>query len=220
MAAPDRPPVTISPIGRGAAALIATACWLALALQLVVSIYINAEQGRTTAVAIWRYFGYFTILTNLLVAVTLSRVAIGRTPGGSSPRPSVLAGVMLTIAIVGVVYEGVLSGTVPAMGPFWWLADRTLHYAVPATVVLWWLAFAPKHGLTRADPPRWLAFPVAYFAYSLVRGAVDGWYPYFFIDVGLLGYGRALLNAAVLTVIMLVAGQLVVGAVSLTRKVR
>lgn len=209
---------SISALGRGAAAIIALTGWLALALQLAVTIYLNDQQGRTAAVAVWRFFGYFTILTNLLVAVTLTRVAAGRSPGGPSPHASFLAGVMLAIVVVGLVYEGVLSGTVPAMGPFWWLADRTLHYAVPATFALWWLAFAPKHGLTAADPPRWLAFPLAYCAYAMARGAVDGWYPYFFIDVGALGYGRALVNAAGLALVMLAAGYGVVAAVSLGRR--
>lgn len=206
---------TISPLGRVAAAIIGLAGWLALALQLVVTIYLNAQQGRGAAIALWRFFGYFTILTNLLVAVTVTRVALNRSPGGARPQPSFLAGVMLMIAVVGVVYEGLLSGRVPAMGPFWWLADRTLHYAVPATFVLWWLTFAPKHGLTAADPARWLIFPLLYLIYALVRGAFDGWYPYFFIDAGALGYGRALMNAVVLTAIVLAVGHGVVAAVRL-----
>ena len=36
------------------------------------------------------------------------------------------------------------------------------------------------------DPRRavlaWMAFPVLYIAYTLVRGAIAHWYPYFFVD--------------------------------------
>lgn len=28
----------------------------------------------------------------------------------------------------------------------------------------------------------WLSFPLAYIAYTLVRGAVVNWYPYFFVN--------------------------------------
>lgn len=84
----------------------------------------------------------------------------------------------------------------------------------------WWVGFAPKGGLTAADPPRWLLYPLAYFAYVLGRGAVDGWYPYFFIDVATLGYGRALANAAGLTVLMFGAGYMVLGAVARGRRLR
>lgn len=48
----------------------------------------------------------------------MTLVALARPPGGPSPHPSFLAGVMLAIAIVGLVYEGVLAAVVPPMGPF------------------------------------------------------------------------------------------------------
>ncbi|MEZ5420482.1 MAG: Pr6Pr family membrane protein [Vicinamibacterales bacterium] len=67
---------------------------------------------------------------------------------------------------------------------------------------------------------RWLAYPVAYLAYALTRGSVDGWYPYFFIDVAAIGYGRALTNAALLSGGMLVAGYAVVALVVLARWAR
>jgi hypothetical protein len=42
----------------------------------------------------------------------------------------------------------------------------------------------------------WLAvsFPVAWCLFTLIRGELVGWYPYPFIDVGALGYGKALVN--------------------------
>jgi hypothetical protein len=45
-----------------------------------------------------------------------------------------------------------------------------------------------------------------YLAYVIVRGSVDGRYPYSFIDVASLGYGRALLNSLVLMGAYLVVG--------------
>jgi len=55
---------------------------MALALQLAVSVQMRTADGYSLAGAIWRYLGYFTILTNLPVAVTHMRVALGRWPGG------------------------------------------------------------------------------------------------------------------------------------------
>ena len=42
--------------------------------------------------------------------------------------------------------------------------------------------------------------------------ATMGWYPYPFIDVAELGYGTALLNALLVTVLMLVVGTAYLGA--------
>ena len=203
------PPVSISPAGRRAAGVIAVVVWLALALQLIVTLDNTAIGGHTVARALWRYFGYFTILTNLLVAVTLTRVA--RTSGPNrTDRIATVTGVVLAIAIVGVSYHTLLSAHVPAMGPLWWTADRMLHYLIPTLSVLWWLIFVPPHTLTYRDAVTWLAFPIGYVTYALVRGSFDGWYPYYFIDVGALGYGRTLMNATMLSIAMLVAGCIVV----------
>lgn len=60
---------------------------------------------------------YFTILTNLIVAVTMTRVAQGRWPGGTLPDVPAITGVVLTIAIACVSDDLLLSGRVPAMGP-------------------------------------------------------------------------------------------------------
>jgi hypothetical protein len=204
------PPAAISATGRRVAGGIAAVAWVALALQLVVSLGILTAAGRTLLDAVWNYLGFFTILTNLLVAITLTRVARGGGFGSAPTHHSTITGVVLAIAIVGVAYHTLLSGRVPVMGPLWWTADRMLHYLMPAATVLWWLVFVPTRTLTYRDPLAWLVFPVGYLVYALVRGAIDGWYPYFFIDVSAIGYGQALANAALLTSAMFVAGCLMV----------
>lgn len=202
--------VALSPQARRASVVIAGVGWVALTLQLAVSVRMMTADGHSVVAALWRYLGYFTILTNLLVATMHTRVARDRWPGGPAASPSAITGIVLAIAIVGVVYEVLLSGRVPAMGPVWWTADRLLHYAVPALTVLWWVRFVPASTLTFADALRWLVYPVSYLVYALARGAVDGWYPYFFIDVGRLGYPAALANAFALALAMLTAGLVLV----------
>ncbi|MGI8411933.1 MAG: Pr6Pr family membrane protein, partial [Solirubrobacteraceae bacterium] len=39
-----------------------------------------------------------------------------------------------------------------------------------------------------------LIFPIGWLAFTLIRGAIAHWYPYPFIDVTQLGYGRAAVN--------------------------
>lgn len=210
--APQTP--VLSAAGRLAAGVVALVATGGLLLQLLVTLGMLTAQGFSVPAALWRYLAFFTVLTNLLVAVTLA--AATRAGSGRGPSPSTITGVVLAIGVVGVVYDQLLSGRVPEMGAMWWTADRTLHYVVPSLTVLWWLVFVPKHTLTVADPPRWLAYPLGYLVYALVRGAFDGWYPYFFVDVGQLGYPQALLNAAGLAIAMLIVGYGLVAVVRLT----
>ncbi|MGI9037969.1 MAG: Pr6Pr family membrane protein [Gemmatimonadota bacterium] len=64
----------------------------------------------------------------------------------------------------------------------------------PRPVRDWWL-FAPKGELRWRAVGAWLAYPLGFFAYSLIRGELTGLYAYPFIDVDVLGYGRVLVNA-------------------------
>ena len=57
-----------------------------------------------------------------------------------------------------------------------------LHYVMPVVVVAGWLRRPVR---TQRGATGWLpvlAFPLAYVAYVLVRGAMVGWYPYPFLD--------------------------------------
>lgn len=189
---------------RLAAAFIALAAWAGLVVQFA------ATFGQTGSVAetLWILLRFFTVITNLFVAVIMTRVAMGR-----RTSPLVMGGLTLAILFVGIVYATLLHGLVELSGPAL-IADVLLHYVVPAAMAIYWLAFAPKIGLGLGDPLLWCVYPLAYLFYVVVRGSVDGRYPYPFIDVAALGYGRILLNSLMLLVAYLVAG---LGLVALGR---
>ena len=53
----------------------------------------------------------------------------------------------------------------------------------------------PRGDVRWAHVPRWMLYPIIYFVYAMVRGALSSVYPYPFIDASELGYMRALGNA-------------------------
>jgi len=184
-------------------AIIALIAWFALVLQL----YLNVTSGTPVALALLNYFSYFTILTNILVAVGVSSAlwANQTATGQFFSQTNVKAGTAIYIAIVGVVYFLLLRNTWNPQG-LQKLADILLHYVTPLLYVSYWLAFAPKQTLRWKDAFLWLAYPLAYLIYALLRGVISGFYPYPFIDVHILGYPRVFLNAAVLTLVFLGLG--------------
>ncbi len=94
-------------------------------------------------------------------------------------------------------------------------ADVILHTVVPALAVIGWIAFGPGGLAGRRIVLPSLIFPVAWLAFTLIRGAAIGWYPYPFIDVGKIGYLRALVNSAWVAVLFLGAAA---GAGALDRR--
>jgi hypothetical protein len=152
------------------------------------------------------YFSFFTILTNLLVALVFTAVAM-RAAAFSSP--SVQGGTAVYIAIVGIVYQLLLRQLWNPQGAQL-LADMLLHAVIPLGYVVYWLIFAPRTGLRWMDAVVWLVYPGVYLIYVLARGAVSGLYPYPFVDVNVLGYAGVLARAAVLMAVFLGMGLLLV----------
>ena len=183
-------------MARLAAALVALVAWVALAVQLDASFGFTGALGE----ALWAMLRYFTVLTNLLVAVVMSLIALGvRVP------PFVTGGTTLAIVLVGVVFFLLLRGLLELSGSAA-LADLLMHKVTPVLVPLWWLAFAEKGGLRRRDPLLWALYPLAYFLYALVRASAEGRYAYPFIDVASLGGPAVALNALVIASGFVVAG--------------
>lgn len=179
-----------------AAALVALICWAGLAIQF--SATYSAQHDVATT--LWVLFRFFTIITNLLVALTMSWVAIGR-----RVSPFLLGGITIAILLVGVVYMTLLRGLIELSGGAL-LADLLLHKVSPVAMTLWWLFFAPRARLKGRDAVWWAAYPLAYFVYALVRGHFDGRYPYPFMDVGKLGPVQTAINAGGIAMAFLLAG--------------
>ncbi len=198
-----------SPGFRRAAALVALAAWSFLAIRIGTAVEAGQAEGLSLGAIAYRLAGYFTVLTNLMVALAMSAVAAGRWPGGARASDSALAAVTLYIVLVGVVYHLLLADL---WHPTGWarVADIGLHYVEPALVLVTWLAFAPKQRLRWRDPLYWLAYPAAYGLYIQLRGALDDWYPYPLPATNALGPEQTLRNILRLGGAILLLGLLLI----------
>lgn len=183
--------------------------WSALALQLYLLIVINMEQGLPGIVGVMKFFDYFTILSNILVAIVFTTVVSQPYTNSFFAHPKVKTGVGVYIFITGIVYFLILRQTWNPTG-LSLLADIVLHYIMPGLYLIEWLVFTPKGYLRWKDALRWLVFPLAFLAWALCWGAIFGFYPYPFINVAKLGYPRVLVNSVFVAIGFLVVGLLLV----------
>jgi hypothetical protein len=192
-------------------AATALAAWFALLLQFPLAIATSRANGMTVIGAVIAYFSFFTILTNLIVALglTLSLLAANSRWGRFLSSAVVASGTALYIAMVGAVYSLLLRHLWNPEG-FQKIADVILHDVVPVMYVSYWILFVPKSGLRWKDTLTWSIYPLIYLAWILMRGAIVGRYPYPFVDAGQLGYPQVLLNSAMLLASFLVVGLAVV----------
>jgi hypothetical protein len=194
--------------------------WFALTLQFYL-VLVQSQAGLAMLGAVITYFSFFTILTNLLVALVFT--AITMRPASAWAQfflsPSVQAATTVYIAIVGAVYQLLLRHLWNPQGAQW-VADVLLHAVIPVGYVLYWFLFGPRTGLRWKDALGWLVYPGVYLVYVLARGAVSGLYPYPFVDVHVLGYGGVSARAAGLMLVFLGMGLLVVAVGRWTRERR
>jgi len=191
----------MSTSARIAAIVVALVTWIGLAVQLQAS----TELAGTVPSAIWAMLRFFTVIANLLVAIVFTILALsGRV------APSLLGCITLAILFVGVVYTLLLRGLIELSGGARW-ADLLLHHVTPVLVPLFWLVFARKGGLRSVDPWLWALLPLVYFIYAIARAALDGRYPYPFMDVATIGWAQTAINAAVMALGFVVGGYVFYG---------
>ena len=184
-------------MARIAAAFVALVCWAGIALQFWASFtFRHHDLGLT----LWTLARFFTIISNLALAITMTAVALGR-----RVSPVVLGGLTLAILLVGTVYGTLLRGLHPLSGlPL--IANYLLHDVSPLAMAAYWLLFVPRGRLRWSAPWWWVLFPGAYLIYALARGQIDHHYPYPFIDVGKLGWTQVALNAGGIALAFILAG--------------
>jgi hypothetical protein len=180
-----------------------------LSLQFVVLYASMTAEGATPIEAAWRYFAYFTILTNSFVTLVMGRAALAPQARAGLNAPRVELTAVTSILFVCVVYNLLLASRWDPQG---WqkVADVTVHQIVPAVFVLFW-ALRPHSRLDWRDAGFAALWPAGYAAYLLTRGAVDGFYPYFFIDPTTLAWTQLALNLSALMAAFVAGALLLVG---------
>lgn len=183
-------------------AVVATA---ALLLQLVLVVNGEAVLDETnappTATAVGRYFSYFTIQSNLLVAI--GAWTLWGDPGrdGRGWRVLRLAG-LTGITVTALVHAVLLRPLLDLEGASW-LADTLLHVAVPLLAVVSWALAGPRPRTDVRSGALAMLWPVAWLVWTLIVGAVSGWYPYPFLDVGEEGAVSVAATSVVITLLIL-----------------
>lgn len=190
--------------------------WFALIAQF----YLHMKNSPVpVGEAILRFFGYFTIDTNILVALSFTFIALSSNSfiGKFFTKASVITAITVYIIIVGVTYNLILRSTWEPKG-LQKLVDELLHTVIPILYVLFWVFFVPVDGLKWKNAFPWLIFPITYMIYAIILGSVTKFYPYPFVDVTKLGYNNALKNAIGILFIMFFLSLALIGAAKLSKR--
>lgn len=177
--------------------------------------YILGFSSFSTA----NYFTYFTNQSNAAGVVVL---AIGAWLSFRRPTDPgwLMTARMLTATFT--IISGIVFGLIVSQAGDYnyrivvpW-SSQLLHFWIPSYVILDWI-FAP--GRTPIPWRRlWLVliYPLAWGGFTMIRGSIVGWYPYFFLDPGQVS--GPLEFSAYSGAILLVITGLAAALVALTRR--
>ncbi len=134
------------------------------------------------------YFSYFSITSALITAVVLTLSSIQLIRGQSETKLLSLSRLTMAVSmvIVGVIYNALLRGGAPDardVGYDWpVLPNEIIHTYVPVLIFLEWLLVRTTFTL-KLNQAFWvLVYPLSWLAFSIARGVIQGWWPYWFID--------------------------------------
>ena len=165
------------------------------------------------------FFSFFTILSNALTSIVLLIGAwYAFTRAADPPWYNLVRACAVTyMATTFVVYNLLLreisldqATTVP------W-SNEILHVWAPLYVIVDWVLAPGRRHIEWRRLWTIAIFPLAWAAYTLIRGAIVGWYPYPFLDPAIepgVGYGGVLVYVIAIAAFILLVGA---GIIALSR---
>ncbi|HEU4807709.1 MAG TPA: Pr6Pr family membrane protein [Homoserinimonas sp.] len=138
----------------------------------------------TNPLAIGNFFSYFTVQSALIAVTVFVMGAVYGLRNQLDPLWLEMVRILMTVWVIvsGIVFavilvEGSLRG-VPVWAPW---SSQLLHFWIPAYALIDWL-IAPGRDVPWRTVGYIMVFPLAWVFYTMIRGSLVHWYPYFFLD--------------------------------------
>ena len=172
------------------------------------------------------YFAYFSIVTAIVAGLFLVATGVGLVRNQEDSKRIEIARLSFTVAmiVVGVVYHLLLADAPGDVrdGDYVWpvLPNEVIHTYGPILIVIDYL-LSHKAFRLKLRAALWVAvFPLTWLVFSVIRGLVTNWWPYWFINPNEEGGVPGMLTyIAAITSFFLILGFLVLGIKKLIQKV-
>jgi hypothetical protein len=171
-----------------------------LGLAAVITQYSNNITLLGDAYNPVNFFSFFTIESNIFFVIILF---VGSYMAWKQKNSTVFnlfrGAAVIYMVTTGIIYSLLLTGLQEELLTHIPWVNAVLHYILPLAALLDWLFDLPNRRILFKKGLLWLAFPLVYLAYSLIRGAQTNWYPYPFLNPALDGGAT---KVAVMTVVI------------------
>ncbi len=176
---------------------LALCAWMGLISQFYLSVVSSKVSFLETVI---HYFSFFTILTNLIVAICSTILLAANKASVLYSfffKTTTLTAIVVYILIVGIIFNVMLRPVIHMNG-MQEISSDLLHVASPLLFLIFWIIFVPKENMKRRYAFIWLIYPVIYIICTIIHGLITGFYPYPFININKLGFGKAIFNGLII----------------------
>jgi hypothetical protein len=190
--------------------IVAILRWLAAATILSSVVWQVTDRLAHNLFRPAEYFSYFSIQGTMIAGVMLAYTGWLSWTGTPEKRQVTIARVSATTyaVVIAVVYNALLRdspGDIRDAGYAWPVVpNEIMHVWAAVLIILDWLILS-GYGKLRLRASLWVAFyPLAWLAFSVTRGMLDGWWAYWFLnpneDAGIPGMLQYIAGITVLMV--------------------
>lgn len=139
---------------------------------LVISIFTSGQR-------IFNYFSFFTIESNILAILWFNLASINKDKNNYLYKSEVRGAIAVYLAITSIVFFVLLGKQFSDVN---FINSYGLHLIIPILYIYDWLFDKNKQKIKTTVILYWLIFPALFTIYTLIRGSITHWYPYFFLS--------------------------------------
>ena len=168
--------------------IVAILRWLAAATILSSVVWQVTDRLAHNQFPPAEYFSYFSIQGTMIAGVMLAYTGWLSWTGTPEKRQVTIARVSATTyaVVIAVVYNALLRdspGDIRDAGYAWPVVpNEIMHVWAAVLILLDWLILS-GYGKLRLRASLWVAvYPLAWLAFSVTRGMLDGWWAYWFLN--------------------------------------
>jgi hypothetical protein len=168
--------------------IVAILRWLAAATILSSVVWQVTDRLAHNLFRPAEYFSYFSIQGTMIAGVMLAYTGWLSWTGTPEKRQVTIARVSATTyaVVIAVVYNALLRdspGDIRDAGYAWPVVpNEIMHVWAAVLILLDWLILS-GYGKLRLRASLWVAvYPLAWLAFSVTRGMLDGWWAYWFLN--------------------------------------
>jgi hypothetical protein len=155
----------------------------ALGFVALVGRFVYGRDFVTFSVG--NYFGYLTHQSNIAAVGMFAAGGVAMLRGIREPGWASAARLLITsyLTVAGIVF-GLLAAQAAEreyrLDVPW--SDQLLHFWIPGLALADWILAPGRHRVSWRLSALVLGFPLVWGIFTMIRGSVVGWYPYFFLD--------------------------------------